>query len=135
MLNQLLVIATWWNRKSGHYVTYEEARAALQSTDDEGRSAAVWLLASIVRDHRAWRSFGRPFLTHAWPREARFQTPSVSRNLATLAVEAGPRFPEVVRLILPLIGPVEHLDLILYRLKPDGSEEMTPLVSEFPDSM
>ena len=124
-LNEFLVVGCYWNLKSGQYVSYAEARAALQQATDEGRSQAIWLLTRIISDQGDWKKFGKPFIQKAWPRERRFQTASSSQNFARLAEEAGDHFPDVVKTILPLLGPVDHVDLLIYRAKTKHDEEET----------
>ena len=103
-LNEFLVIACYWNKKDARYVSYDEARVALQNTDEEGRSQAAWFLGTIVRDQKAWKSFGKPFIQNAWPREARYQTERASQQFALMAEDAGNHFPDVAQTIIPLFG-------------------------------
>jgi hypothetical protein len=132
-LNEFLVVACWWNLKSHRYVNYAEARIALQQATKEGREHAIWFLANLVRDQNEWKTFGKHFIQRTWPRERNFQTSTSSRNLAHLAEEAGDEFPDVVKTILPLLGPVDHVDMLIYSgTKNDGS---TPLATRFPDAM
>jgi hypothetical protein len=137
-LNEFLVIACYWNKKAGRYVSYPEARLALQRATEEGRSHALWLLGSIIDDLKAWRSFGRPFIVKAWPREARYQTEASSRQLAAIAEDAGDNFPEVVRTISALLVPSRQLDLFVYKAadRADVDEEKAAnLPRKFPAAM
>jgi hypothetical protein len=132
-LNEFLVIACWWNLKSHRYVNYAEARLALQQATKEGREHAIWFLANLVRDQNEWKAFGKNFVQRSWPRERKFQTSTSSRNFAHLAEEAGDEFPDVVRTILPLLGPVDHVDMLIYSgTRDDGG---TALAARFPDAM
>ena len=121
-LNEFLVVATYWNQRAD-YVTFAEARTALQQADDDGRIHAAAFLARIVTEQRIWRAFGKPFIQNAWPREKRYQTEGVSRQLATLAEEAGDQFPDVVQTIVPILVPVQQLDMVLHRMKRDAGDE------------
>jgi hypothetical protein len=129
------VIACYRNLKDNRYINYAEARTALQQATDEGRDQAIWLLTNIVRDLRGWRKFGKPFVEKAWPRERKYQTSSSSRNFARLAQEAGDHFPDVIKTILPLLGPVDHIDMLIYRAKKDDGEDRVSLATRFPEAM
>jgi hypothetical protein len=85
----------------------------------------------IVNDLKKWRTFGKPFIQKAWPRELKFQTATSSRNFAHLAEEADNNFPDVVKTILPLLGPVDHLDMLVY----GGTRAGNPLATRFPAAM
>ena len=133
-LHEFLVIACYLNQKDGRYVSYEEARVALQQSDDESRAHALLFLAKIVKDQRAWKSLGKPFIQLAWPREARFQSEATSRQLAVVAEESGNHFSDVVRTILPLLVPVERLDFLIYRMTKEREEGAHPEL-KFPTPM
>ena len=134
-LHELLVIACYWHQKDVRYVSYEEARVALQQSDNESRAHAVWFLARIVKEQRTWRSFGKPFIQFAWPREARFRSESTSRQFASMAEKSGNHFPDVVQTILPLLIPVEHLDILIHRMKKAEDEKEIQLAGKFPVPM
>jgi hypothetical protein len=137
-LHDFLVIACYWHRKSGRYIDFAEARVALQHSNDSGRSHAIWLLSSIIAGQNAWKSFGKPFILNAWPREARYQTSSSSRQFAALAEAAGDNFPDVVRTLSPLLIPSSQLDLFVYKAKEregDDEENAAKLPRKFPSAM
>ena len=129
------MIASYWHQKDVRYVSFEEARVALQQSNDKNRAHAAWRLAIIVKEQRAWRSFGKPFIQLAWPREARFQSEATSRQFADMAEKSGNHFPDVVQTILPLLVPVEHLDVMIHRMKKDEDEKETQLAAKFPVPM
>jgi SIR2-like protein len=64
-LNEFLVVACYWNLNDKHYISYAEARSALQQATEEGREHAIWFLAHIVRDLNEWSQFGKPFVEQA----------------------------------------------------------------------
>ncbi|HJU18538.1 MAG TPA: hypothetical protein VJ770_18965 [Stellaceae bacterium] len=130
-LNEFLVLACFRHLKDGHYISYAEARSALQQATEEGREHSIWFLMRIVYDLKKWRTFGKPFIQKAWPRELRFQTPTSSRNFAHLAEEADNNFPDVVKTVLPLLGPVDHVDMLIY----GGTRDGNALASRFPEAM
>jgi hypothetical protein len=134
-LNEFLVVACYWNLKDHRYISYTEARSALQQATEEGREHAIWFLTHIVSDLNEWKKFGKPFVQKAWPRERKYQTSTSSRNFAHLAEEAGDHFSDVVKTILPLLGPVDHVDILIYEGKRDGGDQSTALATRFPDAM
>jgi hypothetical protein len=137
-LSEFLVIACYWNQKGGRYISYAEARLALQRADDESRAHAIWLLHSIIRDQKAWRSFGKPFIVNAWPREARYQTALSSGQFAAIAEDSGDNFPDVGRTLSPLLIPSNQLDLFVYKAKEregDDEEKAANLPRRFPVTM
>jgi hypothetical protein len=89
----------------------------------------------VVRDLDEWKKFEKPFVEKAWPRERKFQTATSSRNFAHLAEEAGDHFPDVVKTILPLLGPVDQVDMLIYGGKRSDENQDAALASRFPDAM
>ena len=134
-LHQFLVIACYWYRKDRRYVSYVETRTVLQTIDDEGRSDAIWCLMQIIKEQRAWTSFGKPFLEQAWPKEKKFQTEATTRGLLHLAESSGRNFPKVVVTVLPLLTAVPHLDLFLHRTGKNDADEEPDLATKFPEPM
>jgi hypothetical protein len=115
-LVEFLVVACLWRQRNKAYVSYAEARTALRAVDDAARSHALTFLGNVVEETKTWSSFGRRFMQQAWPRESRFQTPGVARQLAFLAERSGDDFPDVVATILPLVVPTDQLDLTVHRV-------------------
>jgi hypothetical protein len=103
-LHEFLVVACFRYLKDHRYVSYAEARAALQQATEEGREHSIWFLTRIVHDLDKWKNFGKPFVQKAWPQERKFQTSTSSRNFTHLAEEAEDQFPDVVKTILSLSG-------------------------------
>jgi hypothetical protein len=137
-LSEFLVIACYWNRKTRRYLSYADVRVALQHADDEGRSHALWQLGAIIREQKAWKWFGKPFIVGAWPREARYQTVYSSRQFAGIAEDSGDNFPDVVRTVSPLLIPSNQLDLLVYKTKEredDDEENAANLPRKFPTAM
>jgi hypothetical protein len=131
-LVEFLVVACLWGRKNKAYVSFGEARTALRAVDDRIRSHALWFLAQLVETPGTWVRFARLFLQRAWPRESRYQTPGVARQLGFLAERSGDDFPDVVRTILPLVVPTDQLDVTLHRATEEGENS---LATRFPESM
>lgn len=131
-LSEFLVVATVSSTKRHAYLTFDEARAALQSTDDEARLAALQQLHSMVADGDGWKKVGKPFLERAWPKEAKYQTGETSRLLADIAASAGDDFPGAVRVVEPFLRAADQLDVHLYRMRMDQRDDREPLARRFP---
>jgi hypothetical protein len=131
-LVEFLIVACLSRRENKAYVGLGETRTALRVVDDSSRSHALWLLAELVERPGTWISFGRTFLQRAWPRESRYQTPGVSRQLAFLAGRSGDDFPDVVRTILSLVVPTDQLDLTVHQAAEQSDDS---LAKRFPESM
>jgi hypothetical protein len=133
---ELLVLYCFWHQSDGRYITYAEVRITLQQTTDAGRTHAAWMLTRIVKNQHVWPTFGRPFIENAWPRERRFQTSATSRQLADLARAADDGFPDAVRAVLPVLVPVEHVDMILHDVTDDSVNEgaSAKLHQRFPEA-
>lgn len=131
---QFLVIATYWSRKDERYLTSAESRRALQSMNDNGREAALWMLGDIVEKQRAWRSFGKRFLSEVWPQEARFQTSGTSDMMIRIAEDLPELFPGIVKVIKEYLRPSDHPDLHIFRYRRtmDGAEERATLAKRWP---
>lgn len=128
-LNEFLVVACLWYLKDDHYISYAEAREALQQATEDGREHSIWFLMRIVNDLKKWRTFGKPFIQKAWPRELKFQTATSARNFVHLAEEADNNFPDVVKTILPLLGPTDRSDMLMF----NATRGSDPLVTRFPE--
>ena len=133
-LVERLLVAIYWNRRHGRYVTFPEARDLLRLVDDDARAHAVWFLATAFKhDDDWWKTFGRPFIRNAWPRETRFQTPLLSDQFGFFAEQSGNDFPDVVRTVLPLMVSGKELDLTLRRaMRAEGEGS---LASRYPREM
>jgi hypothetical protein len=131
-LVEFLIIGCLSKRENKAYVSLGEARTALRIIDDSSRSHALWFLAQLIETPGTWTSFGRVFLQKAWPRERKYQTTSVARQLAFLAERAEDDFPDVVSTILPLIVPTEQLDLTVHLMVERSNNS---LAKRFPESM
>ena len=130
-----LVQYCWWHLNDARYITYSEARKALQGTDDQGRAHAAWFLGRMVKDHQCWQLFGKPFLQLAWPRERRCQTPAVSSQLVSVALASGDDFPDAVQTLLLLLVPVEQLDVLLHEMVEDPGRNESRLAEKFPEAL
>ena len=135
-LHEFLVIGCFWHQDDPAYISFDEARRALQQTDDAGRAHSINSLNHdlLGRDQERWRRFGKPFLEKAWPKEARFRTERVSKELAELAVSACDLFPEVVETILPYLVPTSQGDMLLHYLTQESSRDGAKLARRFPDA-
>jgi hypothetical protein len=132
--NRLSEILTAAAVESEHevYLSYAEARAALQSGDDAARSAALWQLHAMVDQEDDWSRKAQPFLEQVWPKELKYQTAVTSRALTEIAVKADSNFPNAVQTILPFLRPTEHGDRLVLSLTKQGSDTEASLSERFP---
>ena len=133
-LHEFLVIGCFKHQDSARYISYDEARHALQRTNDRGRTHSINCLNHDVLDgnRTKWRRFGKPFLKKAWPQEDRFRTEGTSREFAALAKKADDFFPEVVETILPYLVPISGEGLFAYPLARPSNEEGDAPATRFP---
>ena len=80
-LHEFLVLGCFWHQDYGPYITFEEARQALQRTNDRGHAHSLWFFTRIVNENDAWRRFGKPFLEKAWPEGVRVSRQSRHRSI------------------------------------------------------
>ena len=123
--------------KGGAIVTFEQVRSVLMAVSDERRADAVSQLIQILssdRDKQLWKSFVKPFIENAWPRQMRFRTERASREFARLAESAEDDFPDVVRTLLDLdlLRPVAHLDMFTYRISKQQEEGQKDFAFKYP---
>lgn len=97
-------------------------RSCLRALDDEGRAGLIvfWqtsLSGAADRAPALWRDQIAPWLQSAWPKEPRLRGPSVSRQLACAAVDAGLSFPDAVKAICSLITEIgDGVDVVLRKM-------------------
>ena len=135
-LHELLVSGCFRHQGNPAYISFNEARRALQQTDDNGRKHSLNFLnrPPLNGDRVRWRRLGKPFLERAWPRETRCQTERTSRALLWLVEGAGDLFPEVVQTILPYLVPISQGSTFVLGLTGQNGEEGTELPRRFPDA-
>jgi hypothetical protein len=122
------------NTKGERIISFAQAREVFIALDDRMRADAIWALSEIIKKPESWTSFVKPFLEEAWPRQIRFRSEAVSRSFARLAEESGDNFPHVVKVILPFLRPVAHLDMITYRLTKEVEDGTHDLAHHFPEA-
>lgn len=132
-VHELLIQGCLLHRRGQEYVSFGEARAAMQTTNDAGRVHCLGFLTRVVRNNnKQWEKFGKPFLDKAWPRERKFQTESTSKQFWRLAQAAGTEFPDVVDTVFPYLGQVSQLHTIHYLSETDKGEEGSELATKYP---
>jgi SIR2-like domain len=129
-----LVYLTQANSSGEQIISFAQAREVFVALDDSLRADAVWALSEIIKKSESWKPFVKPFLDEAWPRQVRFRSEAVSRSLARLAEESGDNFPHVVKVILPFLRPVAHLNMITYWLTKVVEEGTHDLARRFPEA-
>lgn len=130
-LGYLLVRATIFDKEPEPYLTYQEARQALQKADSAARQAAISQLSRFISSDNDWTTKIKPFIEQAWPRELCFQTKSTSSLLADIASKARDQFPEAVRIISPLLLNVDYPDSLLLHI--NDAEGKKSLGEKYPE--
>ncbi len=135
-LHEFLVLGCFRHQDDPAYISFDEARHALQQTDDEGRTYSIDSLNRNILngDRGRWQRFGKPFLERAWPQEMRCQTERTSRAFLRLVEEAGDLFPEVVQTVLPYLVPIPQGGTFVYGLTRQNGEEGIEPPRRFPDA-
>lgn len=113
ILAEFLLLTTIHPLVGSGDITPLEAREALQNTTEDARRSCLWRLSDEVKKPDGWARVGAPFALKVWPRERRYQTASISRTWADVAVAAGKDFPDAVRTIIPLVLPAKDIDTLL----------------------
>lgn len=85
----------------------ELREALIHAVDDLGAQMLLHLNRWSEKPGSPWIERVAPFLQNVWPRQRAMRTPRTSARLVNLALGMQDRFPEIVDLILPLIGPID----------------------------
>ena len=131
-LGQFVVVAVGSSWEGTKYITSQEAREALQSTDDEGRLGALDQVRSMLSENHKWHAFGARFFREVWPKEATCQTSMTSRSLVDIAVAADDNFPDAIEAVLEFMRPTKNLDTLIYRWKRGRNEDRPSIAEAFP---
>ena len=132
-LHQLLVVGCLWREHHELYLSVDETRAALQVTNNDGRSHCISYLANLIENEKiSWDRFGNKFLNEAWPKESRFQSETTTLNFILLASVTGDNFPDAVDTIAPRLVHVYGNSWFLYRILSGADRKNPNLVDRFP---
>lgn len=123
LVGRMVVLCGPLEGRGGPVIRFDEARRVLMAGDDGDRAAALGALSEMLEAGRPWPEIAGPFLTDAWPRQIRFRSEATSRALARVAEAAGEHFPDAAATVLPLLGPVPHMDAFVYRAGGKGGAE------------
>ena len=118
-----LVALTQPDLQKGAIIKFAEARKVLIAVDDKGRAEAVSMLSYLMKEKGTWKTFVKPFLKRAWPKQLQYKGELSSRAFASLLAESGDDFPDVAKIIMPLVRPVPHLDMFSYQFSKDEGED------------
>lgn len=129
-LSQFLVIATVGSGLK--VLTHSEGRKALQSADDDARTASLRQLSLMIGSADDWNARGKPFVQKVWPHELRFQTTATSSAFADIATKAGDGFSAVVHQVADLLQPTDQLDMLIYKLLNGDDASSKSLASSYP---
>jgi hypothetical protein len=125
-----MILSGWGSRderNGGRFVTDEEFRSLLLNSSDEFRSQMLWQVQRWSNENERWKAL-IPQLLRNWPRQIAAKTPATSARLCELVFSSVDEFPQLVKLVLPLLTKVDSRHLILPELK----KENTNLVDRYP---
>lgn len=129
-LSQFMVVATVGSGEK--VLSPSEARRALQSADDDARTAALRQLSSMVDGADEWIAKGKPFVEKVWPQELRFQTTATSSVFAHIATKAAEGFPAVVQKVADLLQPTDQLDMLIHELLHANDDDSSSIATRYP---
>ncbi len=121
-LSEFLIVDTLAPRKY-RSVQRAEARRALQRSNDDGRAAALWQLATMIEKDSDWKQLGAPFFRDVWPKEEGFQTAETTQRMIHLVERSGDNFPDAVKLVLSFVRPLDRLSFLALRSQKEGDSE------------
>jgi hypothetical protein len=132
ILHQHLVLACRYGMRKGLGVSFQEVREVLQTTDDAGRVDVLRYLSTLLKSKSDWKKFGRPFLERAWPRELRYLSCDTTRCFINFADKSSDYFPDVVRIVLPLLTVMPRCDALFFN---SHNNSQIPLSTQYPEQM
>ena len=98
-----------------------------------GRTDAIHFLGRIGKENDdGWTKSVIPFLTNAWPQEAKYQIESSSSAFLSMVDDAGDHFPQVLAAIRQFLRPIlggHHSHFRFHRAIGDDDE---PITLKFP---
>lgn len=128
-----IVLASWGRKLTGSDSTWiadDEMTALLVDADDDFRSQLLWYLKQwIEQPDSEWGERAVQLFDAVWPKQISVKTPRVSASLAELAFAQKERFPLFVKLVLPLVVPIDqdYIHLPMHEQKKDD------LVDKYPE--
>lgn len=120
-----LILSAWGSRNTltqERFVSNDEMRDLLLHADDDCRCRMLWQMERwsgdnepVVRER--WLQLSIELLGEVWPRQKSVKTPITSTNLCNLAFANVERSPEIIDIVLPLLGTIDRGNLIISRLR------------------
>jgi len=131
-----IILAGWANTREEsdeRYISNAEMHEILLEADDELRSRILWQLQQWakegkVKENLDWSILLPEFLRHVWPRHKAAKSPAISACLCDLVFASNDNFPELVRIVLPLLTVIDR-DLLWL---PDMKQTENNLAARFP---
>jgi hypothetical protein len=116
-----IILAGWGSRNeetNERWISNDEMRDVLLHVDDEFRSQILWQAKTWSETQgdttgEKWSEKLPELLRDVWPRQKAVKTPTVSTRLCDIAFASPDRFPEMVKIVLPLVSTVDsdHLSI------------------------
>ncbi len=129
----LFHLVAWIMLQRPDFFSVKEQRQVLKDIASEGRAEIAKFFLLNLRKRQGekndsfWNNRIRPILEKAWPKDAESINGKTSEFLVLIAIETGERFPEAVKIIKTIIGPLHNLNLIVMELNHSKLPQKYPL--------
>ncbi len=131
--HEWIVIACIWHLDEPRYLTFDETLACMRDFSASGRTDAIHFLGRIGKENDdGWTKSVIPFLTNAWPQEARYQIESSSSAFLSMIDDTGDDFPAVLRATRRFLRPIHQVQHSIYRFHRSVGDDEEPLTNKFP---
>jgi hypothetical protein len=119
---------------SPEWLTADECQRIVTRAPHLGRTQIAWVFwrsldAAADRAPALWNEQMGPWLEAAWQPDAHLKSPSTSENLVRVAIAAGNAFPDALTTIEHRLGPVKHIESVLYEIERAQTAERFPLAT------
>ena len=114
-------------------ISFEEARRCVRRMTQEGQQQVIGFLGRVGQDNEeGWAKYVIPFIEHAWPKEARFQTEQTTKAWMLMLEETEGKFPDVLNAVRSYLRPMRSVHYGHYGLT-SGSGGQESIISKFPE--
>jgi hypothetical protein len=127
-----LILSAWAikdTNSSSRWVSNDELRDLLLHSGDDIRSRILWQAENwSLKDGEKWSPLLVELLRDVWPRQIGAKSARVSARLCDLVFSDEYRFPELAKIVLPLLTTVDqdHLSLPNLRRSKDNIVDLHP---------
>ena len=128
-----VVSASVFSNEAFAGISFAQARGCIRRMTQEGQQQLISFLGLVGQDNEeGWAKCVIPFIEHAWPKEARFQTEKTTHAWMLMLEETGEKFADVLDAVRSYLRSMRSVHFGLYGLT-SGSEDQEPIISKFPE--